>query len=102
MNGVKVQYTVKEEYVEINKANIQQVTADLKEINNPNITYTAFLLDDGKSFVHLVMRVDDDAQKTLSELPSFQEFQRQLRESGPEVPPKAENLTLVGSSGDIF
>ncbi len=102
MNGVKVQYTVKEEYVETNKANIQQVMADLKEINNPNITYTAFLLDDGKSFVHLVMRVDDDAQKTLSELPSFQEFQRQLRESGPEVPPKAENLTLVGSSGDIF
>ena len=102
MNGVKVQYTVKEAYVETNKANIQQVMADLKEINNPNITYTAFLLDVGKSFVHLVMRVDDDAQKTLSELPSFQEFQRQLRESGPEVPPKAENLTLVGSSGDIF
>ena len=102
MNGVKVQYTVKEEYVETNKANIQRVMADLKEINSPNITYSAFLLDDGKSFVHLVMRVDDDAQKTLSDLPSFQEFQRQLRESGPEVPPKAENLTLVGSSGDIF
>ena len=102
MNYVKVQYTVKEEYVETNKTNIQQVMTDLKEINNPNITYTAFLLDDGKSFVHLVMRVDDDAQKTLSELPSFQEFQRQLRESGPEAPPQAENLTLVGSSGDIF
>lgn len=102
MNGVKVQYTVKEEYVETNKANIQRVMADLREINNPDITYSAFLLDDGKSFVHLVMRVDDEAQKTVSELPSFQEFQRQLRESGPEVPPKAENLTLVGSSRDIL
>jgi hypothetical protein len=76
--------------------------ADLKEINSPDITYSVFLLDFGRSFVHLVLRIDDEAQKILSELPSFQEFQRQLRESGPEVPPKAENLTLVGSSRDIF
>jgi len=102
MNGVKVQYTVKEEYVETNKANIQRIMADLKEINSPNITYSAFLLDDGKSFVHFVMRVDDEAQKTLSDLPSFQEFQRQLKESGPEVAPQAENLTPVGSSFDFF
>ena len=102
MNAVKVQYTVKEEYVETNKANIQRVMTDLKEINNPGIKYSAFLLDDGKSFVHFVMRVDDQAQKTLSELPSFQEFQHQLRESGPEVAPQAENLILVGASWDIF
>ena len=102
MNAVKVQYTVKEAYVETNKANIQRVMADLKEINPPGIIYTAFLLDDGQSFVHFVMRVDDEAQKTLSELPSFQEFQRQLKESGPEAPPNAENLTLVGTSRDMF
>ena len=102
MNAVRVQYKVKEEYVETNKANIRQVMADLREINNPDITYSAFLLDDGKTFVHLVLRVDDAAQKTLSDLPSFQEFQRQLKESGPEVPPQAENLTLVDSSFDIF
>jgi hypothetical protein len=102
MNGVKVQYTVKDEYVETNKANIQQVMADLREINSPNIVYSAFLLEDGKSFVHLVLRVDDEAQKVVSELPSFQEFQRQLRESGPEAPPTAENLTLVGSSKEIL
>jgi hypothetical protein len=102
MNGVKVQYTVKDEYVETNKANIQQVMADLREINSPNIVYSAFLLEDGKSFVHLVLRVDDEAQKVVSELPSFQEFQRQLKESGPEAPPTAENLTLVGSSKKIL
>ena len=102
MNGVKVQYTVKEEYVETNKANIRQVMADLREINNPDIQYSAFLLDDGVTFVHLVMRVNDEAQKTVSELPSFQEFQRQLKESGPEVPPNAEPLTYVGSSWEIF
>ena len=102
MNGVKVQYTVKEEYVETNKANIQQVMADLREINNPDIQYSAFLLDDGVTFVHLVMRANDEAQKTVSELPSFQEFQRQLKESDLEAPPNAEPLTLVGSSWEIF
>lgn len=93
MNAVKVQYTVKEEYVETNKANIRRVMADLREIDNPGIKYSAFVLDDGKSFVHFVMRADDEAQRTFSELPSFQEFQRQLRESGPESPPDAKNLS---------
>ncbi len=102
MYAVKVQYIVKEEYVETNKANIRLVMADLREINNRDLKYSAFLLDDGKSFVHLVMRVDDEAQKTLSDLPSFQEFQRQLRESGPDPAPKAETLTLVESGWEIF
>lgn len=102
MNAVKVQYSVKEEFVETNKANIQRVMADLKEIDNPDIKYSAFLLDDGKSFVHFAMLANDEAQKTLNDLSSFQEFQRQLRESGLEVPPNAEDLSLVGSSWEIF
>ena len=102
MNAVRVQYTVKAEYAETNKANIQRVMADLKALNNPNIKYGAFLLEDGKTFMHFVMRANEEAQKTLGELPSFQEFQRQLRESDPEVPPKAEDLTLVGTSWDVF
>ena len=63
MNAVKVQYTVKEGYVETNKANIRQVMADLREIDPPDIQYSAFLLDDGQTFVHFVMRVNDEAQR---------------------------------------
>lgn len=48
------------------------------------------------------MQLDDQAQKPLIELPSFQDFQRQMRESDLEVAPKAENLHLVGSSWDII
>ena len=102
MNGVKVQYKVKEEYVETNKANIRQVMADLREISNSDIQYSAWLLDDGVTFVHLVMRANDEAQKTVNDLPSFQEFQRQLKASGLVAPPNAENLTPVGSSWEIF
>ena len=102
MNAVKVQYTVKQSYVETNKANIQKVMADLQAINNPDLRYSAFQLADGKSFVHFVMRANEEAQKTLGELPSFQEFQRQLQESDPESPPNVEELSLVGASWDVF
>lgn len=38
MKSVKVQYTLKADYAETNKANIHQVMADLKELANPDIS----------------------------------------------------------------
>ena len=102
MNAVKVQYTVKESYVETNKANIGRVMAALRKLNNPDIKYIAFLLEDGKTFVHWVMRANEAAQAALSNLEEFQQFQQALQASQPEVPPKAEQLTLVGAGWDVF
>jgi hypothetical protein len=102
MNAVKVQYTVKAEYAETNKKNIARVMNALREINSPNIRYSSFLLDDGKTFVHFVMRTDEEAGEILSNLEAFKDFQQQLRNSEPESPPKAENLTLVDASWDVF
>ena len=39
MKSVKVQYTVKAEYADTNKANISQVMADLRELAHPGIKY---------------------------------------------------------------
>lgn len=102
MNAVKVQYTVRADYVETNKKNIARVMKDLQEINSPDIKYSAFLLDDGKSFVHFVMRANEEAGSVLSNLEAFKDFQQQLRNSEPESPPQAENLTPVGSSWSVF
>ena len=102
MNAVKVQYTVKEEYVETNKQNIARVISALKELNNPDIKYSAFLLDDGKTFVHFVMRANEAANDVLPNLDAFKDFQQQLKASQPESPPNAENLTLVATGWDIF
>ncbi len=74
----------------------------LREINNPGLRYSAFLLDDGKTFVHFVMRINDEVQSVLSNLDEFKEFQQQLRNSEPESPPNAENLTLVDAGWDVF
>ena len=38
MNAVKVQYTVKEDYVETNKANIQQVMVALSTVERTSVT----------------------------------------------------------------
>ncbi len=102
MKAVKVQYTVREDYVETNKKNIQKVMADLREINNPGVRYSAFLLDDGNTFVHFAMYPDEETMAIVSNLEAFQSFQKQLKESQPEVPPKAEDLTLVGSAYEFF
>ncbi|MFC1922154.1 hypothetical protein ACFLY4_02605 [Chloroflexota bacterium] len=102
MKSVKVQYTVKTEYVETNKNNIARVMADLRELANPGIKYSTFVLDDGKTFVHFGMYADQEALDVVNNLPSFQSFREQLKSSGPEAPPKGEDLTLVDSSYEIF
>jgi hypothetical protein len=102
MNAVKVQYTVKAEYAETNQKNIARVMNELREIKSSDIKYSAFLLDDGKTFVHFVMRANEEAANILSNLETFKDFQQQLRNSEPESPPHAENLTLVATGWDIF
>ncbi len=102
MKAVKVQYTVKADYAETNKKNIEAVMSDLREINNPGIKYSSFLLEDGKTFVHFGMYADQEAMSVVSDLDSFQHFRQQLKASGPESPPNAEDLNLVASAYEIF
>jgi len=102
MKAVKVQYTVKESYVETNKKNIEQVMTDLRALNNPGIKYSAFLLDDGRTFVHLAMYPDEATMAIVGDLEAFQKFRQALKESQPEVPPQAEDLNLVASAFDFF
>jgi len=99
---VRVQYTAKHEYVAKNKENISRVMKDLREISNPGIKYGAFLLPDEKTFMHFTMFENEEAYKVLNNLESFMQFQTELKASGLEVAPKVDNLSVVGSSYDIF
>ncbi len=102
MKIVKVTYTTKAEYVEQNKGNIKNVMTDLQKVNHPGINYNACLSSDNKTFIHTAFFNSDDDQKILNELPSFKNFQEQLKASGLEVPPKQELLTLIGVSKEVF
>jgi hypothetical protein len=102
MKIVKVTYTIKSEFVEQNRKNIEIVMADLQQSNHAGILYHTCLAPDGKTFIHTAFFKSDDDQKVLNELTSFRHFQEQLKASGPEAPPKQELLTLIGSSVTIF
>jgi hypothetical protein len=102
MKIVKVTYTTKPEYSEHNQSNIKRVMADLQAINNPGINYHCCLGADGNSFIHTAFFNSDENEKVLLQLPAFLNFQQELKASGLEAPPKQEQLTLVGSSTNIF
>lgn len=102
MKLVRVQYTVQDGYVAANQENIRRVMADLAALNNPNIKYSAFLLEDGKTFMHLAMYPDEETSQIVPNLPAFKVFREGLKASQPEIPPKAEKLELVASAYQLF
>jgi len=102
MKIVKVTYTTKTEFADQNQNNIKNVMSDLQNLNHEGINYNACIGPDGKTFTHTAFFKSDEDQKLLNELPSFKQFQEQLKASGLEVPPKQELLNLVGSSSTIF
>lgn len=101
MKIVRVHYTVRPEFVETNQKNIKGITDELKTINNPGIKYSAYLLPDGKTFMHFDHFENEEAHLVLTELNSFKKFAAELDASQLEVEPKLELLSLVAATEDF-
>ncbi len=101
MKTVKVQYTVKPEFVEENEANILRVMEALRSNPIEGMRYASFTLDDGQTFVHINMTADQETLSKLNDLNEFQYFQAALKASGPVSPPKSENLNLVAACFEL-
>lgn len=102
MKVVRVQYTTRPEFAPLNQQNIAAIVAELKALNHPGIKYTAWLLPDGKTFMHFDQFENEEAHQVLQELPSFKKFADELWASGLEEEPRLELLTLVASSETYF
>jgi hypothetical protein len=102
MKAVKVTYTVRPEFSEKNIANIDAFLKEVKNIGDPDLQYFVFLDEDGKTFNHLSIYKNDEAQKRFLTLPIFQSFQRQRDESGLVKEPSITSLTLIDSSHTLF
>jgi len=102
MRITRVTYTVREEYSETNQRNIEKVMQDLRAMNNPDIKYSSFLEPDGKTYMHFAMYPNDETVQILENIPSFISFRKALKDSKPEMTPKAVDLTLVASAYEIF
>ncbi len=100
MKTVKVEYTVKESYVETNKANIGAVMAELRSLGDVGVKYSVFLKEDGRTFMHMATTRDEEARKVISSLESFKRFREQLQ-AGAETNPAQQDLVIVDSSFDL-
>ena len=101
MKAVKVQYTVRPEYVEQNKANIQKVMEFLKQNPITNMQYASFTLADDQTFVHINMAPDQATMDKLQDVEAFKEFRMALKASEPLSPPKSEDLNLVAAGFEL-
>jgi len=101
MNAVKVQYTVKPEYVEQNKANIRKVMEAIKANPIEGMLYSSYTLDDGQTFVHINIAKDEATIAKINGIPEFVEFRTALKASGPVSPPNSTKLNLVSSAFDL-
>ena len=101
MKVTRVQYTVRSEFVEENKANIDAVMRELRVLSNNDVQYAVYLHSDGKTFMHLVHQNSADAERLPTSLNSFKHFQARVKEN-LEIPPKVESFALVQSATPIF
>jgi hypothetical protein len=99
MKIVRVQYTTQPEFAVRNAENIAAVAAEVRALNLPGVIYTAYLMPDGKTFMHLDHFESEEAHESVTSLASFKHFAEELHASGLEAEPVLLLPGLVASSG---
>jgi hypothetical protein len=102
MKIVRVQYTTSADYAARNTKNINSVVEELQGLNHPGIRYSAFLAEDGKTFMHFDQFENEAAHEVLQELRSFKVFAAELEASILEKEPVLDLLTLAASTENFF
>ena len=96
MTATVVRYQAKPDRADENQQLIEAVFADLDQRRPDGFTYKVFRLEDGVSFVHVVIEHDDVADPdSLQDVPAFQAFVQDIGDRC-DVPPLAMGATVVG------
>jgi hypothetical protein len=95
MKTTVVRYQTKPDRAEENQKLIEAVFAELDEREPEGFTYKVFRLEDGVSFIHVVIEHDVDNPESLQAVPAFQAFLADI-DSRCDVPPVAKGATVVG------
>ena len=96
MRATVVRYQTKPERADENQELVEAVFADLERRQPDGFTYKVFRLEDGVSFVHVVVEHDDvDEPDSLQDVPAFQAFVQDIGDRC-DVPPVAMGATVVG------
>jgi hypothetical protein len=95
MKTTVVRYQAKAERADENQQLIEAVFAELNEREPEGFTYKVFRLDDGVSFIHVVIEHDIDDPESLQDVAAFQAFLANIAERC-DFPPMATEATIVG------
>jgi hypothetical protein len=95
MKTTIVRYQTKPGRADENQQLIEAVFAELEEREPEGFTYKVFRLEDGVSFIHVVIEHDVENPESLQAVAAFQAFVADI-ESRCDVPPVAQGATIVG------
>ena len=96
MKATVVRYQANPEQADENQRLVEAVFADLKEREPAGFTYKVFRLEDGVSFVHVVVEHDVEDPDSLQSVPAFQAFVADIADRC-DIPPVAMGATVVGA-----
>jgi protein-tyrosine phosphatase len=90
-----VRYEARPERAALNQELIEAVFAELEDLEPEGFTYKVFRLEDGVSFIHVVIEHDVEHPESLAAVPAFQRFVAGIDERC-QTPPVATGATIVG------
>jgi len=96
MKATVVRYQAKPDRADENQQLIEAVFTQLREREPQGFTYQVFRLEDGVSFVHVVIEHDHEHPDSLQDVPAFQAFVEKIADRC-DVAPVAMGATVVGS-----
>jgi hypothetical protein len=95
MKATVVRYQARPERADENQRLIEAVFADLDQREPVGFTYKVFRLEDGVSFVHVLIEHEVEEPDSLQDVPAFQAFVANIADRC-EVPPLAMGASVVG------
>ena len=95
MSCMSVRYTVKDGRGDENQRLIEHVFGELASRGPEGLRYSAFRLEDGVTFVHVVSHQSAEVREQFRALPAFQSFLADLKERCA-VAPVTTTLREVG------
>jgi hypothetical protein len=95
MKTTVVRYQTKPERADENQHLVEAVFAELNQREPEGFTYKVFRLDDGVSFIHVVIEHDVDEPESLQDVMAFQAFVADI-DDRCDIPPVAAGATIVG------
>ena len=95
MKATVVRYQTKPDRADENQQLIEAVFAELEAQEPEGFTYKVFRLEDGVSFLHVVIEHDVHDPDSLQAVPAFQAFVANIADRC-DIPPVAVGATIVG------